>query len=270
MEEIILAIKYLFFGLVQGFTEPIPISSSGHLVLIQHYLGIEVSGMSFELLVNSASLIAVLLIYREDIWRLAHNGIIYVTKKEDSAKSDFRFIVYLIVATVPAAIAALLFEDYIADKLKGVTTIGIALLITGVALWSIRNLKGRKNDNNLSFKDAFLIGLAQAVALIPGISRSGATIVAAMALGTIQETALRFSFLLYIPVSLGGMILSFSDIISDPQIASLALPYTLAFFGSLFMSYFSLRWFMNIMAKGNLIYFSIYCFIVGGFVLLFH
>ena len=193
-----------------------------------------------------------------------------VTKKEESAKSDFRFIIYLIIATVPAAIVGLLFEDYIAEKLKGITTIAIALLITGVALWSIRNLKGRKNDNDLSFKDAFLIGIAQAVALIPGISRSGATIVAAMALGTKQETALRFSFLLYIPVSLGGMLLSFTDIFNDPHLGSLALPYTLAFFGSLFMSYFSLRWFMNIMAKGNLIYFSIYCFIVGGFVLLFH
>lgn len=270
MEEIILALKYLFLGIVQGFTEPIPVSSSGHLVLIQHYLGIEVSGMSFELLVNSASLIAVLLIYREDIWRLAHNGILYVTKKEESYKSDFRFIIYLIVATIPAAIIGLLFEDYIAEKLKGVVTIAIALLITGAALWSIRNLKGRKNDNDLSLKDAFLIGLSQAVALIPGISRSGATIVTAMALGTKQETALRFSFLLFIPVSLGGMILSFTDILNDPQLSTLALPYTLAFFGSLIMSYFSLRWFMNIMAKGNLIYFSIYCFIVGGFVLLFH
>lgn len=270
MEEIILALKYLFLGIVQGFTEPIPVSSSGHLVLIQHYLGIEVSGMSFELLVNSASLIAVLLIYREDIWRLAHNGVLYVTKKEQSYKSDFRFIMYLIVATVPAAIVGLLFEDYIADKLKGVVTIGVALIITGIALWSIRNLKGRKNDSDLSFKDAVIIGLSQAVALIPGISRSGATIVTSMALGTKQETALRFSFLLFIPVSLGGMILSFTDIFNDPQLAALALPYTLAFFGSLIMSYFSLRWFMNIMAKGNLIYFSIYCFIVGGFVLLFH
>ncbi|MGM9923982.1 MAG: undecaprenyl-diphosphate phosphatase [Bacillus sp. (in: firmicutes)] len=263
-------LKYLFLGIVQGFTEPIPVSSSGHLVLIQHYFGIEVKGMSFELLVNSASLIAVLLIYREDIWRLMQNGYLYVAKKEESAKSDFRFILYLIAATIPAGIIGVLFEDYISEHLKGLTTLGIALLVTGAALWSIRNLRGRKNDNDLSLKDAIIIGLAQVVALIPGISRSGATIVAAMSLGTKQETALRFSFLLFIPVSLGGMILSLSDILHDPQLSTLAIPYMLAFFGSLIASYFSLRWFMNIMAKGNLIYFAIYCFIVGAAVLIFN
>ncbi|WP_042349521.1 undecaprenyl-diphosphate phosphatase [Bacillus massiliigorillae] len=269
MEELLLMIKYLFLGVVQGFTEPIPISSSGHLVLMQHFFGIEIKGMSFELLVNSASLIAVLLIYREDIWRLMQNGYLYVTKREEKAKADFRFIMYLIVATIPAGVIGVLFEDYISENLKGITTLGIALIVTGVALWSIRNLRGRKNDSDLSLKDAIIIGLAQVVALIPGISRSGATIVAAMSLGTKQETALRFSFLLFIPVSLGGMILSLSDIFQDPQLGTLAIPYTLAFFGSLIASYFSLRWFMNIMAKGNLVYFAIYCFIVGAAVLIF-
>ena len=269
MEELLLTIKYLFLGLIQGITEPIPVSSSGHLVMLQHFFGIKIEGMSFELLVNSASLIAVLIIYREDIWRLIQNGVSYVTKKEESAKSDFRFIIYLIVATIPAAIVGILFEDVIANYLKGVQTIAIALLVTGVALWLIRNLRGRKGDGDLSLKDAIIIGLAQVVALIPGISRSGATIVAAMSLGTKQETALRFSFLLFIPVSLGGMILSFSDILSDPHLSTLAIPYTVAFFASLVASYFSLKWFMNIMAKGNLGYFTVYCFIVGIAVLIF-
>lgn len=267
--DLILVLKYLFLGLVQGFTEPIPVSSSGHLVLIQHFLGLEIQGMSFELLVNTASLIAVVLIYREDIWRLIQNGLLYLTKKEESAKADFRFIIYLIIATVPAGVVAILFKDYIAAHFKGIRILAISLLITGIALWSIRNLRGRKSDNDLSLRDSIIIGLAQAVALIPGISRSGATIVAAMLLGTKQETALRFSFLLYIPISLGGMILSFSEIINDPQIGTLALPYTIAFFASLIASYFALRWFMGIMAKGNLIYFSIYCFILGGSVLIF-
>ena len=192
-----------------------------------------------------------------------------VNQKKKPVLYIFRFILYLIVATIPAAIIGILFEDVIAEHLKGVKTIAIALLITGVALWFIRNLRGRKGDGDLSFKDAVLIGLAQVIALIPGISRSGATIVAAMGLGTKQETALRFSFLLFIPVSLGGMILSFSDIITDPQLSTLAIPYTVAFFASLIASYFSLKWFMNIMAKGNLGYFSLYCFIVGIAVLIF-
>ena len=105
-------------------------------------------------------------------------------------------------------------------------------------------------------KDAIIVGLAQACALIPGISRSGATIVA-MLLGMKQETALRFSFLLYIPVSLGGLLLSITDIANDPNLDTLFVPYVVAFIATFIMTYISLKWFMNIMAKGNLKYFSI-------------
>lgn len=117
-------------------------------------------------------------------------------------------------------------------------------------------------------KDALIIGSAQAVALIAGISRSGATIVAAMSRGINQETALRFSFLLFIPISLGGAVLSISDIVIDSNLNQMAVPYIVAFLGSLVASYFSLKWFMNIMAKGQLKYFALYCFIVGPLVIL--
>jgi undecaprenyl-diphosphatase len=264
--DLIEVIKYLFLGLFQGFTEPIPISSSGHLEIAEHFLGLEIEGMSFALLVNTASLIAVLIIYRNDIIRLVQNGLAYITTKEKEAESDFKFILYLIVGTIPAGVIGVLFDDYIEAHLAGIKTVGITLFITGLALWLIRNLRGRKNDAELSFRDAMIVGLAQAVALIPGISRSGATIVAAMGLGMKQETALRFSFLLYIPVSVGGMILGFGDILADEQLAQLALPYIVAFIASLVASYFSLKWFMNIMARGNLKYFAIYCFIAGPLV----
>ncbi|KKB43226.1 undecaprenyl-diphosphate phosphatase [Bacillus thermotolerans] len=269
MEDIYLLIKYLLLGLFQGFTEPIPISSSGHLQLAQHFLGVEIQGLSFELFVNSASLLAVLVIYREDIMRLAVNGMNYIKDRKPEDRSEFMFIVYLIIATIPAGVIGILFDDFIEDRLSSVRTVAITLIITGIALWLIRNLRGRKNDGDMKLKDAIIIGCAQAVALIPGISRSGATIVAAMGLGMKQETALRFSFLLFIPVSAGGMVLSFSDILNDPNLDKLFLPYLLAFFGSFIMSYFSLRWFMNIMAQGNLKYFAIYCFIVGPLVLIF-
>lgn len=268
-ENIFLLLKYLILGLLQGFTEPIPISSSGHLELVQHFLGVGIEGVSFALLVNSASLIAVLIIYREDIIRLLKNGLSYIKTKDTATKSDFHFIIYLVVGTIPAGVLGILFEDFISEKLASIKTVGISLLITGAALWLIRNLRGRKNDTDLSLKDAVIVGLAQAVALIPGISRSGATIVAAMGLGMKQETALRYSFLLYIPVSAGGMILSLKETLTDPNIATLALPYTVAFIASLVATYFALKWFMNIMAKGNLKYFSYYCFIVGTLVVIF-
>ena len=269
MENLYESLKYIFLGLFQGITEPIPVSSSGHLEIAEHFFNLEIEGMSFALLMNTASLFAVLLIYRKDIMRLIVNGIAYLKIKDPEAKSDFMFIIYLIVGTIPAGVIGILFGDFIEDNLASIKTVGITLLVTGLALWMIRNMRGRKNDGDLSLRDAIIVGLAQAVALIPGISRSGATIVAAMSLGMKQETALRYSFLLYIPVSAGGMILGFSDIMNDPRLNELALSYILAFLASLVASYFSLKWFMNIMARGNLKYFAIYCFIVGPLVMFF-
>mgnify|MGYP005840020949 CR=1 FL=1 len=269
LDKIYLLIKYLFLGVFQGFTEPIPISSSGHLVIAQHFFGLSLENMTFELLVNTGSLLAVLLIYRQDLMRLMQNGFRYLVTKQESAKADFRFIIYLIVGTIPAGVIGILFEDFISENLKTVKMTGFTLLITAFALWLIRNLRGRKNDSDLSLRDSIIIGFAQAVALIPGISRSGATIVAAMALGMKQETALRFSFLLYIPVSVGGMLLSITDLLNDPNLEALMVPYAVAFIGSLIATYFSLKWFIGIMARGNLIYFAIYCLLAGTAVILF-
>lgn len=270
MEALWLTIKFLLLGLFQGLTEPIPISSSGHLLIAQYFLDVEIEGSTstFALLVNTASLIAVLIIYRDDIKRLVINGLKFFKEKTPETRRDFMFVVYLVVATIPAAIIGLLFQDIIDMHLSTVVTVGVTLVVTGIALWLIRNMRGQRKDGNMTMKDAVIIGGAQAVALIPGISRSGATIVAAMTRGINQETALRFSFLLFIPISLGGAVLSFSDILSNDNLATMAVPYIMAFIGSLVASYFSLKWFMNVMAKGQLKYFAIYCFIVGPLVVL--
>lgn len=270
MEQLWLTIKFLLLGLFQGLTEPIPISSSGHLLIAQYFLDVEIEGSTstFALLVNSASLLAVLIIYREDIKRLVINGLKFFKEKTPETRRDFMFVVYLVVATIPAGIIGVLFQDTIDDYLSTVVTVGVTLIVTGLALWLIRNMRGQRKDGNMTMKDALIIGGAQAVALIPGISRSGATIVAAMARGINQETALRFSFLLFIPISLGGAVLSVTDIVNDDNLSTMAVPYIMAFVGSLVASYFSLKWFMNIMAKGQLKYFAIYCFIVGPLVVL--
>lgn len=261
-----LLLKYLFLGVFQGFTEPIPISSSGHLVILRHLMNVNIEGLSFEILVNFGSLIAVLIIYRHDIIQFIQNSIKYLFQRDKNGQADFRFLVYLVVGTVPAGVLGILFEDWISETFKSVKMVGITLIITGIALWVIRNLRGYKNDADITFKDAILIGLAQAVALMPGISRSGATIVAAMLFGLKQETALRFSFLLYIPVSAGSLLLSISDIANDGNLSVLWLPYLLALIGSIVASYYALIWFMNMMARGNLKYFAFYCLIVGAIV----
>src|SRR5699024_2784088 len=147
-----------------------------------------------------------------DIYRLIKNGILFITKKEEQAKRDFQFILYFVLGTIPVGVAGLLFGVVIGGALRITKIGGFTFLIAAVALWMVRNLRGRKKDGDLTSKDAVIVGLAQAVAVTPGISRSGASIVASMLVGMKQETALRFSFLLYIPVSLGTTMLEVPEI----------------------------------------------------------
>jgi undecaprenyl-diphosphatase len=257
---------YIFLGMVQGFTEPIPVSSSGHLVIVQYFMGINVKDLNFEVLVNFASLLAVLLVYKEDLYSLIKNTLAYIKTRHNKYRQDFLFSLYLMIATIPVAVLGILFEELIGNHLKGIQQVGFALIATAAALYLIRNLKGYKGDKNLSVKDAVTVGFAQAVALIPGVSRSGATIVACMALGMKQDTALRFSFFLYIPVSLGTFLLSIGDIAGSSNLKEMIVPYTGAFIAALIFSYYSLKWFMGIMKRGNLGYFALYCLVAGLFI----
>ncbi|MFC4304268.1 undecaprenyl-diphosphate phosphatase [Cohnella boryungensis] len=269
MERFIELLQYLLLGIVQGVTEPIPISSSGHLIVVQKLLGMQQNGLSFEILTNTASLIAIMYIYRSDIFRLVRNGFRYLRTRETECRKDFLFLLYIVAGTIPAVIIGLLFKSDIEAYFSSAKTVAVSLLLTGVALWLIRNLRGRKRDGDLTFKDALIVGLAQAVALIPGISRSGSTVITSIAVGMKQDTALRFSFMLYIPVSLGGLVLGASDIATDPHLSSLAIPYLIAFLATLVVTYFAMRWFMNLMEKGNLKYFAYYCFAAGILLLIF-
>ncbi|KGR76280.1 undecaprenyl-diphosphate phosphatase [Ureibacillus sinduriensis] len=266
--DILFILKMIIIGLVQGFTEPIPVSSSGHVMIASEILGLGEQGFMFAILTNTASLLAILYIYRKDIVRLASNSMKYLKTKNRSFQSDFRFVCFIIVGTIPAGVLGILLNDYIAENVS-MTLIAFMLFVTGFALWLIRNMKGVKEERNITFKDAFLVGLGQAVALTPGISRSGATIISSIAVGMKQDTALRFSFMLYIPVSLGGVILGISDFINEPNKTDLAIPYLAAFIATLFMSYFAMKWFMGIMKTGKLVYFTYYCFIVGALLLIF-
>ncbi|KIL46487.1 undecaprenyl-diphosphatase [Jeotgalibacillus alimentarius] len=149
------------------------------------------------------------------------------------------------------------------------TTIAIMLFVTGIALWLIKNIRGSKDEGDITTKDSFLVGVGQSLALMPGISRSGATIISSVAVGMNRDTALRFSFLLYIPVSLGGVVLSLSDFINEPDKSELMIPYLLAFVSTLLMTYVAMKWFISMMKSGKLYYFSYYCFVMGLILLIF-
>lgn len=267
--DIVFILKMIVIGIVQGFTEPIPVSSSGHVMVASEILNLSEQGFTFAILTNTASLLAILIIFRKDITRILINSIQFIRSKEEKYKSDFRFVLFIIIGTIPAGLLGFLLSDYIAESVS-MTTIAIMLFVTGIALWFIRNIKGRKGESDITTKDALLVGLGQAVAITPGISRSGATIISALAVGMNRDTALRFSFILYIPISLGGVVLGLSDFLDEPNKADLAIPYAAAFIATFIMTYFAMRWFMGVMKKGKLIYFSYYCFLAGILLLIFY
>ena len=267
--DIIEILKYIFLGFLQGITEPIPVSSSGHLVIARELLGIEAKGLSFEMLLNTASLIAILYIYWKDIIEIAKNFFGYLAgQRDEETKEDFKYVIYLIIATIPIGFAGFLLKDVVGDNVT-VGFIGVMLLITGVALWIIQSKNGEKRDGEITVKDSIIVGLAQCIAIIPVISRSGSTLVASMAVGLKQKNALRFVFLLYIPVSVGTALLSVSDLFNDPDMNTLWLPYLLAFIASLIMTYFGFKILKGLMENSKLNYFSYYCFALGTFSILY-
>lgn len=268
--SIIKVIQYVFLGIIQGFTEPIPISSSGHLVIFKHLLDLNVlKDINFEIIVNFGSLIAIVFLYRKDITKIITDFFNYIKTKETKYKTNYKYAWLIVIGTIPAGIAGLLLKDKIDLISDNVKLIGIALLITATALFLIKDSKGKKEKKEITIFDSIVIGLFQAVALLPGISRSGATVVGGMSRDLNRKTAVDYSFMLYIPISCATMILGIKDLINTPNIQSLIIPYTLGMVASAIVTYFSAKWFINLMKKGKLWYFSIYCLVVGLLVILF-
>ena len=152
---------------------------------------------------------------------------------------------------------------------KNIKFVGFTLLITALFLFLIRNIKGKKSNNEITLKDAIIVGLFQVIALIPGISRSGATIVGAMTRNLKRETAFDFSFMLYIPISIATSILGIKDLLESSISTGTFLLYTIATIIAGIVTFYATKWFRNVVKNGKLIYFVIYCLIVGTLVILF-
>ncbi len=266
MKKILL---YIFLGIIQGFTEPLPISSSGHVFLLKQLFSLGGTDLNFEIIVNFGSLLAILLIYKDDLIKLIKNFFLHFKKRTRETTNDFRYCFLIIVGSIPVGIIGVLFKDIIEEKLNNIKIIGIAFLVTALLLFLVRNIKGKKQDKDITFLDSIVIGLTQVIAVIPGISRSGSTLIGGLFRDLDRETALKYSFMLYIPVSLGTTLLGIKDLLEVNNFHELILPYGLGFLASFIVSYFTLRWFMKVVKKGNLIYFSIYTLILGILVLLF-
>ena len=265
--DIIELLKYIFLGLIQGFTEPLPISSSGHLVIMEEILRIQVQDLNFEIFVNAGSLVAIVFIYRKFLGSLIKNSIQYLLKREDIYKKDFHYVLLIVVAVIPAGVIGFLLKDNIETYLKSIHVVGITLLITGLALTLVsKGINDIKSKENITFFDAIVIGLFQVIALIPGISRSGSTMIGGLSRKITFEETMRFSFMLYIPISLGALLLGILDL--DPSTVFIE-GYIAGFIVSMIATYFAVKFLFSVVSKGNIKYFSMYCFVVGGLVLIY-
>lgn len=266
MKEIFI---YIFLGIIQGLTEPLPISSSGHVFVLKKLLGITTTDLNFEIIVNFGSLLAILVIYKDDLIKLIKNFFKYFKVKNEETKKDFKYCMLIVLGSIPVGIMGLLFKDSIESKLNNMSIIGIAFLVTSLFLLLVSNIKGKRNESDMNVMDSLIVGTSQVIALIPGISRSGSTLIGGLFRKLDRETALRYSFMLYIPVSVGTTILGFKDLLEMNNIHDLVLPYGLGFIASMVVSYFTLRWFIKVVKKGNLKYFSLYTLLLGLLILIF-
>lgn len=266
MDNILLLIKYIFLGIIQGFTEPLPISSSGHLVIFQQLFNLSIEGMNFEIIVNSGSLIAIIIIFYKDINSLVKNTFLYIFKKQSQYKKDFLYIIMLVIAVIPAGLIGFIFKDTFDTISDNLWVVGGSLLITALALRLVGKAAVINTNEELTYMDALIIGIFQVFALIPGISRSGSTMVGGLSRKVKFEDTMKFSFLLYIPISIAASLLSILDLSGTED--TFVAGYIGAFLVSIVTTYFAVKWFFKMVRKGNLKYFSIYCAIVGSVVII--
>ncbi len=247
--------EIIILAIIQGITEFLPISSSGHLVIAQDLLGIKSPGNTLEVLFHFGTLLSVIFIFSRDIKEIMFSI---------SDKSTQSFLFYITISTLPSVFVGLFFKDIISRIFDNVYMVGFALCITGVLLVFSKNFKNRQKSFSLSF--SILIGITQALAIIPGISRSGSTITMGMFLGIPPSEAARFSFILSIPIILGASILGFLEIESGGLFNGSMI--TVAITTAFITGVLALKMLLKVLEAGKFHIFGIYC-ICTGFLTIF-
>jgi len=268
MQTSIDAVQAMILALIQGLTEFLPISSSAHLAMIPLVSSWPDQGLAFDCVVHLGSLTAVVVYFRSDLMRMFAGMVLTVQARSITANHD-GYLAWLIgFATIPVGIAGLAFKDYIENDLRSLTVIGIASIVFGLLLW-YADKKGlnRREESEWSFRDAMIVGLAQAVALIPGTSRSGITMTAAMMLGYTRQAAARFSFLLSIPVIVLAGGLKVKDWIEQPDQAATLFTLTIGYTLSAISAYICIHFFLKYIEKTGMGPFVIYRVLLGAVLL---
>ncbi len=255
----------LILGVAQGATEFLPVSSSGHLVIVSKLCGWEMP-LAFVVITHFGTLLAVIVYYRQDFARMLRSLFVWSASESSQQKqltAARRLVGLLVIGTIPAALAGLLLEEQIENLFDSLPAVGIALIITGLILLAVNWLAGQKEQCQTTAIDALLIGIAQVLALAPGISRSGTTIAVSLARGLHRDWAPRFAFLLSAPIILGGTVFQVIRLVQNPIGSPQLGIYLLGGLTAGISGYFAVHLVVRTVRAGNLIYFSGYCILVG-------
>ena len=261
-------LKYLLLGLVQGVAEALPISSSGHLMIVKNLIDLKVDYDTISTVTNFGSLLAVICVFWSDIKELIVDFFKYLKTKNKIYKDNYNYCWMIVLGCIPAGLMGLVVKklDLLDSLENNIKVVGASLLFTSIMLFLVRKKRGKKDDENVTKKEAITVGLFQVLGVFPGISRSGSTISGGLFSGLKRDAAFKYSFMLYIPLSLAATGLELLDVKIEK---GLIVNYALAMVVAFIFTFFTIRWYKKVFNKGRLAYFSIYLFIVGLLVLLF-
>jgi len=251
----------ILLGIVQGITEFLPISSDGHLAIVQHYLpNFEQPGLLFDVLLHVGTLGAILLYFHRDVVRLLTAPF----RQALEARRDRRLLVLIVIASVPTAIIGLALKHAVEQWMENMLVVGSMLILTGTLLFVGERYRrsGRRQEAALTVTDAVLTGIAQGLAVLPGLSRSGSTIATLLFRGVDGETAARFSFLMAIPAVAGAALLSLKDLGTLPtgDVPAYLAGTAVAFL----VGMCAIRLLLDVIRRQRLVWFAIYCWLIGA------
>lgn len=269
-------VKAVIIGIVQGITEFLPVSSSGHIEILKTVFGLSEEGAAFDVLLHVGTLIAVCVFYRKDIRALSAEIVqlckdIFSGNKIFNRERPYRvLLIMLALTTLPTVVVGVLFENLFDSLFSNITAVGCSLLITSVLLYISNKLdQGTKNEKSITLRDALVVGIMQSCAITPGISRSGATVFAGRLSGFEVSFAVKYSFLCSLPTILGALVLKSKDFLEQSISNEQIVGYVFAFVAAAIVGYLSLRMLDIMSKKRNMKWFSVYCLCIGMFCIVY-
>lgn len=277
-------LQSVLLGLIQGLTEFLPVSSSGHLAIFKQFFQIETGGMFFDILLHIGTLIAVFIVYYKDIFRMIKEGFAIigdsfvnvatffkrVITKEDLPyrkivhNSYRKFVLLVIVSTIPTGIIGIAAKDLVSAAEQILLVPGICLIITAVLLFIADRIPdGGKTPKQVTYTNAFLIGISQGIATMPGLSRSGTTITACLSTGMTRKFAVKYSFIMSIPAILGALVVEIKDVEFAALQSADVLNYIVGTLVAAVVGYICIKTMLVVVRKKKFTIFSIYCLIMG-------